>query len=191
VSQHGEAVVVGVIVVPLVAVRVDEEDVVGEIVVVVDDVAEGRASGQVYIHVGSYKRQVYHALSALVLGDCEWRVGVVYVIDVGLPRGKVVVEPGGILRGLTCDNDGGASRFGGYGYRVVQQLVGKMRQAEVGRGNVLVPKHTLQVHQQRREQEDVEHDDDIARCKAGHGLRHTIDAVVGNCCCAQQIEQRS
>jgi hypothetical protein len=39
VAEHGEAVVVGVVVVPLVAVRMDEEDVIGEVVVVVDDVA--------------------------------------------------------------------------------------------------------------------------------------------------------
>lgn len=39
VAQHGETVVVGVIVVPLVAVGVDEEDVVGEGCVVVDYVA--------------------------------------------------------------------------------------------------------------------------------------------------------
>jgi hypothetical protein len=39
VPQHGEAVVVGVVVVPLVAVGVDEEDVVGEGVVVVYDVS--------------------------------------------------------------------------------------------------------------------------------------------------------
>lgn len=38
-AEHGEAVVVWVVVVPLVAVGVDEEDVVGEGVVVVDYVA--------------------------------------------------------------------------------------------------------------------------------------------------------
>ena len=37
--EHGQAVVVGVVVVPLVAVRVDEEDVVREGVVVIDDIA--------------------------------------------------------------------------------------------------------------------------------------------------------
>jgi hypothetical protein len=36
VPQHGEAVVVRVIVMPLVSVWVDEKDVVGEVVVVVD-----------------------------------------------------------------------------------------------------------------------------------------------------------
>jgi hypothetical protein len=50
VSQHGEAIIVGVVVVPLVAVRVDEENVVRELVVVVDDVAEvpSSADGNIY-----------------------------------------------------------------------------------------------------------------------------------------------
>jgi hypothetical protein len=54
VSQHGEAIVVGVVVVPLVAVRVDEENVVRELVVVVDDVAEGPSSADdnIYIYRG-------------------------------------------------------------------------------------------------------------------------------------------
>lgn len=38
-SQHGDAVVVGVVVVPLVALGVDEEHPIGETVVVVDDIA--------------------------------------------------------------------------------------------------------------------------------------------------------
>jgi hypothetical protein len=47
--QHGEAIVVGIVVVPLVAVRMDEENVVGKIVVVVDDIAEGLWSADEYI----------------------------------------------------------------------------------------------------------------------------------------------
>ena len=39
-AEHREAVVVGIVVVPLVAVWVDEEDVVGKRRVVIDDVAE-------------------------------------------------------------------------------------------------------------------------------------------------------
>lgn len=38
-AQHGHAVIVWIVVVPLIAVRMDEEDVVGESVVVVYDVA--------------------------------------------------------------------------------------------------------------------------------------------------------
>lgn len=37
--KHGQAVIIGIVVVPLIAVRVDEEDVIGELVVVVYDVA--------------------------------------------------------------------------------------------------------------------------------------------------------
>lgn len=39
VAKHGEAVVVGVVIVPLVTVGVNEKDVVGELVVVIDDIA--------------------------------------------------------------------------------------------------------------------------------------------------------
>jgi hypothetical protein len=38
-AKHGNTIVIGVVVVPLVAVRVNEEDVVRKIIVVVDDVA--------------------------------------------------------------------------------------------------------------------------------------------------------
>jgi hypothetical protein len=38
-AQHGKAIVIGVVIVPLIAVRVNEEDVVRKIVIVVDYVA--------------------------------------------------------------------------------------------------------------------------------------------------------
>jgi hypothetical protein len=52
VSQHGETIVIGIVVVPLVAVRMDEENVVRKIVVVVDDVADGLWSAEEYIQQG-------------------------------------------------------------------------------------------------------------------------------------------
>jgi uncharacterized protein YqgV (UPF0045/DUF77 family) len=39
VAQHGDTVVVGVVVVPLVARRVDEEHYIGEVFVIVNDVS--------------------------------------------------------------------------------------------------------------------------------------------------------
>jgi hypothetical protein len=67
----------------------------------------------------------------------------------------------------------------GYGLRVIEQLVGKMRQAEVGRGRGPVPQHMLQVHKQRREQQDIDQDNNVAHRKARHDLRRTKAAGVG------------
>jgi hypothetical protein len=52
VSQHGKAIVVGIVVVPLVAIRMDEENVVREVVVVVDDVAGRLWSADEYVQGG-------------------------------------------------------------------------------------------------------------------------------------------
>lgn len=77
VPQRGEAIVVGVVVVPREARCVEEDEVVRQVVVVVDNV-----------------RQVHHGLAALVLGHRQRRLGVIDDVDALLPfRRQVPVKP--------------------------------------------------------------------------------------------------
>lgn len=89
VLEGGEAVIVRVVVVPGEAQRVEEDEVVRQVVVVVDNV-----------------RQVHHGLAALVLGHRQRRLGVIDDVDALLPlRRQVVVEPGGVVALGAGDDD--------------------------------------------------------------------------------------
>ena len=75
-----DSVVHGVVVVPLISLPVGEDDVVGEIVVMIEDICE-----------------IYHGLSGFVTRDAAIRIGSIGDIYVALPVGEMGVYPGCVL----------------------------------------------------------------------------------------------
>ncbi|KAG5291499.1 hypothetical protein I7I48_03324 [Histoplasma ohiense] len=88
VPEEGDVVIERVVVVPLVALGVDEDDVGGEAVVVVDDVG-----------------QVDHGLPALVARHGQGGIGVVDHVYLPPPVGQILVQPGGVVAGHGGDDE--------------------------------------------------------------------------------------
>lgn len=99
------------VVVPCVAVGVHEDDGVGKVVVVVDDVGEVDLEGAgqpACTRNGSstcVKRASYHGLAALVLGDLVLGIGIVDFVDYEGRIGNLGLHPANVLLlGLGDDN---------------------------------------------------------------------------------------